>query len=222
MGWVMMSERDLNRIEVLAQVDVGELSIEAASGLLALSRRQVFRLLRRYRSEGAASIRHKSRGQPPNNKLDPARRAFALALIRESYAGFGPTLASEALAEHHGLRVSRETLRKWMIEDGLWLSRQLRRRLHQPRLRRERYGELVQIEGSDHRWFEDRAEPCTLLGFIDDATSKLMELRFVAAESTFAYFDAFESYLVRHGRPVAFYSDRHSVFRIAKPNPHVN
>ena len=96
------------------------------------------------------------------------------------------------LAEKHGLKVSRETLRGWMIEAGLWLSRQQRRRFHQPRLRREALGELVQIDGSEHRWFEDRAEPCTLLVFIDDATGRLMQLRFVPSESAFAYFEALQ------------------------------
>jgi len=103
-----------------------------------------------------------------------------------------------------------------MVEDGIWLSRKQRRQIHQPRLRRECFGELIQIDGSDHRWFEDRAPPCTLLVFIDDATSTLMELRFVQSESTFSYFEALESYLQKHGRPVAFYSDKHTVFRVAK------
>lgn len=103
-----------------------------------------------------------------------------------------------------------------MAEDGLWLSRKQRRACHQPRLRRECYGELVQIDGSDHRWFEGRAPPCTLLVFIDDATSTLMQLRFVTSESTFSYFEALEGDLVAHGRPVAFYSDKHTVFRVAQ------
>lgn len=145
-----------------------------------------------------------------------AKRDYALSLVKGSYPDFGPTLAAEKLAEHHGFTVSRETLRKWMIEDGIWLSRKQRRTFHQPRLRRECYGELIQIDGSDHRWFEDRAPPCTLLVFIDDATSTLMELRFVKSESTFSYFEALEGYLVQHGRPVAFYSDKHTVFRVSK------
>lgn len=103
-----------------------------------------------------------------------------------------------------------------MAEGGLWLSRKQRRACHQPRLRRECYGELVQIDGSDHRWFEGRAPPCTLLVFIDDATSTLMQLRFVTSESTFSYFEALEGDLVAHGRPVAFYSDKHTVFRVAQ------
>lgn len=218
----MMSERELQRIEVLAQVIDGRLNVDVGAGILGLGRRQMFRLLKRYRTDGAAAVRHRSRGQPANNLIPPARRDRALSLIRERYADFGPTLAAEKLADTHGIRISRETLRKWMIEDGLWLPRQHRHRIHQPRLRRECLGELVQIDGSEHRWFEDRGPPCTLLVFIDDATSRLMELRFVASESTWSYFGALESYLTRHGRPVAFYSDKHTVFRIPKPNIHSN
>lgn len=221
MGWVMMSERELNRIEVLAQVDDGQLSVQNGANMLGVTKRQMFRLLKRYRTEGAPAIRHKSRGKSPNNKIHNAKRDYALALVKEKYADFGPTLAAEMLAEHDGFKVSRETLRKWMIEDRIWLSRKQRRTFHQPRLRRECFGELVQIDGSDHRWFEDRAGPCTLLVFIDDATSMLMELRFVQSESTFSYFTALESYLLKHGRPVAFYSDKHTVFRVAKPNEHM-
>ena len=111
------------------------------------------------------------RGKAPNNKIHKAKRDYALALVKENYADFGPTLAAEMLAEHHGFKVSRETLRKWMQDDGLWLSRKQRRAIYQPRSRRECFGELIQIDGSDHRWFEDRADPCTLLVFVDDATS---------------------------------------------------
>jgi hypothetical protein len=114
------------------------------------------------------------------------------------------------------VKVSAETLRKWMIEAGLWLSRKQRRTFHQPRRRRESLGELIQIDGSEHRWFENRAEPCTLLVFIDDATGRLMQLRFVASESTETYFEALRGYLETHGCPVAFYSDKHTVFRVAK------
>jgi hypothetical protein len=121
----------------------------------------------------------------------------------------------EKLVERHGLRVGVETLRQWMMADGLWIDR--RHRLpspHQPRRRRECLGELVQIDGSEHAWFEDRGETCTLLAFVDDATSRLMQLRFVASESAFDYFRATRDYLETHGKPVAFYSDKHSIFRV--------
>jgi hypothetical protein len=137
-----------------------------------------------------------------------------IELVRLRYADFGPSLAAEVLLAKDGVKVSRETLRKWMVEDGLWLSRKQRRSFHQPRLRRESYGELIQIDGSDHRWFEERGAACSLLVFIDDATGKLMQLRFVPSESTSSYFDCLRGYLDAHGCPVAFYSDKHTVFRI--------
>ncbi|MEL7048776.1 MAG: ISNCY family transposase [Pseudomonadota bacterium] len=216
MGWVLMSERELNRVEVLSQVSQGRMTATNAANVLGLSRRQVHRLLKTFQSDGPAAIRHKARGRASNNRIDPAVRDFAVALVRENYIDFGPTFASEKLLEDHSLKVSRETLRKWMQEDGIWLSRKQRRTFHQPRLRRECFGELIQIDGSDHHWFEDRGPACTLLVFIDDATSTLMHLEFVKSESTFSYFGALEAYLHEHGRPVAFYSDKHTVFRVAQ------
>jgi len=140
-----------------------------------------------------------------------------MALVRERYADFGPTLAAEKLGELHDMRISRETLRAWMVADGLWQTRKKRRgRVHQPRYRRDCLGELVQVDGSEHRWFEDRGPKCTLLVFIDDATSRLMHLQFAQTESTFSYFSAARSYFETHGKPVAFYSDKHSVFRVNK------
>ena len=165
-----MSERELNRIEVLSQVTQGRMTAVTAANVLGLSRRQVHRLLKDFQTDGPAAIRHKARGRRSNNRIDPAVSEFAVTLVRENYIDFGPTFAAEKLAEDHGLKVSRETLRKWMQDAGIWLSRKQRRTFHQPRLRRECLGELIQIDGSDHRWFEDRGPACTLLVFIDDAT----------------------------------------------------
>ncbi|WP_077967510.1 ISNCY family transposase [Ensifer adhaerens] len=216
MGLIAMSERDLQRIEVLSKVIAGRMTLASAARVLELSTRQVRRLLERINTGGAASIRHKAIGRPSNNRISDGVRDYAVTLVRERYVDFGPTLAAEKLAERDGLRVSRETLRQWMAEAGLWLSRRQRRTFHQPRLRREAYGELVQIDGSEHRWFEDRGPPCSLLVFVDDATGKVMQLRFVRSESAFSYFEALALYLEHHGAPVAFYSDKHSVFRVAK------
>jgi hypothetical protein len=212
----MMSERDVQRIEVLSEVASGRRTIAAAAAVLVLTPRQVHRLLRRLRAGGGAALAHKARGRPSNNRIALGMRDYALSLVRDKYADFGPTLAWEMLTQRHGLKVSRETLRMWMVQAGMWLSRKQRRNFHQPRLRRESLGELVQIDGSEHRWFEDRADPCTLLVFIDDATGRLMQLRFVASESTIAYFEALRGYLEAHGRPLAFYSDKHTVFRVSK------
>jgi len=216
MGLIAMSERDLQRIEVLSKVIDGRMTLVSAAHVLDLSTRQVRRLLQRMRTGGAASIRHKAIGRPSNNRISDGVRDYAVTLVGERYADFGPTLATEKLAERDGLRVSRETVRGWMVDAGLWLSRKQRRTFHQPRLRREAYGELVQIDGSEHRWFEDRGPACSLLVFVDDATGKLMQLRFVRSESTFSYFEALELYLKDHGAPIAFYSDKHTVFRVPK------
>ncbi|WP_299657358.1 helix-turn-helix domain-containing protein, partial [uncultured Jannaschia sp.] len=123
MGWVTMSGRELRRVEVLAQLDDGRIDATSAAHVLAMSRRQVFRLLKRFRDEGPSSLAHRARGRVPNNRIGDAVREVALDLVREKYSDFGPTLAAETLAERHDLRVSRETLRRWMVEDGLWLTR---------------------------------------------------------------------------------------------------
>jgi transposase len=217
MGWVEMSERELRRAEVLASVMAGRLTVTAAAEVMGVTRRQAHRLALRFADDGAAGLRHQARGRPSNRLLGPHVRQMAIAYVSEKYRDFGPTFASQMLLERHGLTVSRETLRKWMTTEGLWLSRKQRRQFHQPRVRREHFGELVQIDGSEHRWFEDRGPRCTLIVFIDDATGRLVALQFAQSESAFAYFEALKGYLTSHGRPLAFYSDKHSVFRVSKP-----
>ena len=143
-----------------------------------------------------------------------AAKESALAIIREWYWDFGPTLVAEKLREVHGITLGRETLRLWRIDAGLWLDRKQRqKRVNQPRSRRDCVGELVQLDGSEHWWFEDRGPQCTLLVFVDDATGRLMHLEFVESESTFAYFRATRSYLQAWGKPIAFYGDKHGDFR---------
>jgi transposase len=211
----LMSEAELSRLEVLRDLDQQRLPIAAAAQLLGLERRQVFRLLQAFRAEGPAGLISKRRGRPSNRRKPTALRTEALAILRERYWDFGPTLAAEKLGELHGIVVGRETVRKWMIEAGLWRDRKQRlQRVHQPRYRRDCVGELVQVDGCEHWWFEARGPQCTLLVFIDDATSRLMHLQFVESESTFAYFHATRAYLEAWGKPVAFYSDKHGVFRV--------
>jgi hypothetical protein len=213
-----MSDGELRRLEVLRDVDRGSLPVGAAAQLLERSERQVWRLLKAFRAEGAPGLISKKRGRPSNRKTSEAIRSAVLWIVRQNYADFGPTLAAEKLAGEHGFAFSSETLRKWMIAEGLWLDRkQRRRRVHQPRHRRECVGELVQVDGCEHWWFEDRGPQCTLLVFVDDATSRLMHLQFVESESTFAYFHAARAYLEAWGKPVAFYSDKHGVFRVNHP-----
>jgi hypothetical protein len=216
MGWVVMSERDLHRVGVLSEIHLGNRTLASGAALLGLTTRHIRRLLDRYAEFGASGLVHGLRDRPSNRCRAAADREQALALVQDHYAGYGPTLASEKLAERHGLDVPRETLRSWMCDAGLWLTRSQRRRFHQTRPRREHFGELVQIDGSEHRWFGSDHPPCTLLVFIDDSTSRLMQLQFVPSESTQSYFNALEGYLTEHGCPVAFYSDKHAVFRITK------
>ncbi len=155
------------------------------------------------------------RGKPGNYQLDQQVVREALDLLKARYHDFGPTLAHEKLVEVHRLRISRESVRKLMIDEKLWKPRRAKKApVHQMRERRACLGELVQIDGSDHGWFEGRGPRCTLLVFIDDATGKLLELWFVEAESFFAYAD---HYFERYGKPVAFYSDKHGVFHVNTP-----
>ena len=210
-----MSAGELDRVSIIAATSEGRMRQRDAAVRLGLCVRQVKRLVRRYRGGGAAALASGHRRGHSNNALDAAVRKSALKLVRNRYADFGPTLAAEKLGEVHGIRVSRETLRKWMIGDGLWEAKRRKlARVHQGRPRRPRLGELVQVDGSPHRWFEERGGECTLIVYIDDATSRLMVLRFVAAETVRAYMETLEEYLGLHGRMVALYSDRHSVFRV--------
>src|SRR6202021_1649471 len=216
---ITMSRNELTRLRVLIDVADGPLSVADATGLIGVGRRQIYRLLQAFRADGADGLISRKRGGPSNRALGSVFRETVLAIVRERYADFGPTLAAEKLSELHGLDLGVETLRQWMIGAGVWVRRKDRlKRIHQPRARRDCLGELVQIDGSEHWWFEDRGPQCTLLVFIDDATSRLMHLQFVQSESTFAYFNATQRYLEQHGKPVAFYTDKHAVFRVNKPS----
>jgi transposase len=211
---VSLSMRELDRLKVIQAIVETGLKPGRAAERLGLTVRQVERLVSRYRDHGPSGVTSGRRGRPGNRKLDEGLALRALTIIRERYTDFGPTLAREKLEECHGIRLSKETVRHLMTEAGLWTPRAQRPpKVYQPRARRACLGELVQIDGSDHRWFEERAPACTLLVFVDDATSRLMVLHFTATESTFSYFEATRAYLERYGKPVAFYSDRASVFR---------
>ena len=210
-----MSKKELDRVAIMDRIAERRLRQTEAAEMLGLSPRQVGRLFRAYRREGAGALASKKRGRTSNRKHPESLKQRALALVRSHYHDFGPTLAREKLAERHDLDVAVETLRLWMTEAGIWVPRSQRaKRSYQPRERRACFGELVQIDGSKHAWFEDRAEVCALLVYIDDATGTLMELRFARSEATFDYFEATRSYLIRYGKPVAFYSDRHSIFHV--------
>lgn len=145
MGWVLRSKRELNRVEVFSQVPQGRMTATTAANVLGFGCRQGHRLLKTFQADGPAAIRHNARGRASNNRIDPAVRNYAVTLVRQNNINFGPTFAAEKLGEDHGLAVSHETMRKRMIEDGLWLPRRERRKFHRPRLRRECYGELSQL-----------------------------------------------------------------------------
>jgi len=186
-----------------------------AARMLGISTRQVKRLWQAYRKRGAKGLVSQRRGKPSNNRLEAGVKQQALDMIKEKYEDFGPTLAHEKLTEEHKLQISRESVRRMMIEEGLWKPKRAKQPpVHQMRERRACFGELVQIDGSDHEWFEGRGPRCSLLVLMDDATGQLMELWFVAHESFFGYCEAVRHYFERCGKPVAFYSDKHGIFRV--------
>jgi len=194
---ITMAMRELDRLKVIQAVIDGTLKPGRAAERLGLTDRQVRRLVNRVRAEGPPGIVSKRRGQPSNHRLSPDIARMTL--------------------EIHGLYLSRETVRGIMADAGLWIPRKLRSvSVYQPRNRRHCVGELIQIDGSDHDCFEGRAKPCTLLVYIDDATSRLMHLHFTYSESTFSYYEATRRYIELHGKPQAFYSDQASVFRVNK------
>jgi hypothetical protein len=212
---IAMSRTEIDRMSVLQDLATSRIKIAEAATLMGLGRRQVFRLAKGYAQRGPAALVSRKRGRPSNHAYHADLRDAAIGIIRERYPDFGPTLAAEKLAELHDIHLARETVRQWMITAGLWKDRRARlKAVHQPRYRRDCLGELIQIDGSEHWWFESRGPRCTLLVYIDDATSRLMHLQFVESESTFDYFAATRAYLERHGKPVAFYSDKHGVFRV--------
>src|SRR3954469_21979955 len=181
---IAMSRPEIDRMHVLRDLEAGRMTVNEAAQRTRLTRRHVFRLAKAYRERGPSALVSTRRGQPSNHRYPAALRTETLGLIPAHYADFGPTLACEKLAEQHGIHLGGETVRQWMLADGLWRDRKQRLKpVHQPRYRRDCVGELVQIDGSEHGWFEDRGPPCTLLVFIDDATSRLMHLRFCTCAS---------------------------------------
>jgi transposase len=209
---IEMNQAERDVLKVMGPVLKGDRTQGEAARLLGLSVRQVRRLQRRMDSEGDGAVVHGLRGRPSNRRLAEAVRAQVLRVYRERYAGFGPTLAAEKLAETHGLAVSRETLRQWLMAEGLWSRQRHRDRHRSRRERRACFGEMVQADASDHDWLEGRGPALALVGMIDDATSRVVA-RFHVAETTEAYMDVLWRWLKKHGRPVSWYTDGHSIFR---------
>jgi transposase len=214
-GVLLMSGAERDRAFLVRQAVEGLVSQREASERLGISVRQFKRLVRAWRSDGDAGLVSRQRGRPSHRRMNEALRSRIGGLLKEKYADFGATLATEKLLELDGITVSVEMVRRIQIGLRLWRPKTRRaRRVFQLRERRPRFGELIQIDGSPHDWFEGRAPRCTLIVFIDDATSRLTALRFAPVESGKAYLDTLRDQVLTHGRPLAFYSDRHGIFRV--------
>jgi len=211
MDLLTMSKEELSRLEVMEHLQEKRMGQRTAAEVLGVSIRQVKRLLRVYRREGAAGLISQQRGKPSHHQLDGELVRAALDLLKGRYADFGPTLAHEKLVELHRIELCLGSVRKIMIEEGLWKAKKIRER-------RACHGELEQMDGTDHDWFEGRSERCTLLVRIDDATGILGALLFVPEESFFGYCALLRQYLAAHGRPAGLYTDKHGIFRVNIPN----
>lgn len=212
---VNMTQKMYDRSKVLEKLVERRVTQEEAAVMLAISVRQVQRILKKFKDKGIHSLVSKKQGQPSNNKLP----RFLVARIdeivtNELYAGFRPTFMCEKLEEYHRIKISHETTRQIMIQNGVWIAHKEKRPvIHQRRLPRARRGELVQIDGSHHAWFEDRRGPCVLLVFIDDATGQI-DAKFSEAETTLGYMMLAKEYIIKHGKPLGMYSDKHGVLRV--------
>jgi hypothetical protein len=214
---IAMSNAEVNQIEIFEKLVRKEIKQKKAGEILGLSVRQIQRKLHDYKLNGAKSLAHKSRGKVSNRIIQQKIIDESMDIIREKYWDFGPTLAHEKLVENHGITVSREKLRQEMVFVGLWKpSRRRKAQVHQLRERRACFGELVQLDGSPHDWFENRGEYCNLNVMIDDATG-IPFLDFSTVETTQDYFRLAEQYFIQHGLPLAIYADKHSIFRINTP-----
>lgn len=212
-----LNEVELDRYVTIERVIRGDLLQKEAAEQLGISCRQVRRLQREVECQGAQGVKRCAKGG--NRRHKDTFKDSVLEAVKTHYSDFGPSFASEKLAERDGLYINKETLRQWMMEAGIWKGK-VRKScpLHQSRHRRFRYGELIQIDGSYHDWFEGRGETCCLIVMIDDATSRLQYIQFEDAETTLGYFRGVQSYVLTHGRPVAWYSDKHSIFKTSRPD----
>jgi len=209
-----MTEEELHRKTIVEQAIAKRITQKEGAARLHTSERNFRRILFRYRQNGDIGLVSKHRGKPSNHRLEDDKRETIVEMIADpKYSGFGPTLMSEKLEEYQGIVVSRETVRQLMIEEGRHHPRVKKKRVHLQRERRERRGELVQIDGSYHAWLEGRGPKACLLLFVDDATSAVLAAEFVNQESFFAYGKLCKTYFRSTGLPVAFYSDKFSVFR---------
>lgn len=209
-----MSEKALERHAVVTLIDSGVIKTGKGAKRLGITPRQMRRIRRRYAQEGVSGLNSKHCGQKPGNAIGEAIRQAVLGMLESGYQGFGPTLLTEKLRQTHGITISTESARQLMITAGHWRAKrgaEIKR--HPLRKRRARFGELIQIDGSPHDWFEGRSARCTLLVMIDDATGRLTQLRFAPTETTLGYMHCLFAHIRCYGIPLALYSDRHSIFR---------
>jgi hypothetical protein len=211
-GILMVSQEELKRLHVIEKVLEGIIKQVEAAEILSLSGRQVRRIVKRVRNEGHRGVIHKSRGRPSNRRIPHKIKDRVIRLCRAQYKGFGPTLASEKLLERDGIEINDETLRGWLIEAGDWKKRRRRGRHRQWRERKHHEGEMVQMDGSHHAWFEDRADPCVLMSYIDDATGAAFG-RFDGYEGTIPAMDSFKRYIQQRGLPMKVYLDKHTTYK---------
>jgi len=212
-----MNKKERERLKAIIRLEEGTLSQKVAAEQLSLGLRQLQRLISDYRKNGEKAIISKHRGKKSNNSLSDGLKKEIITTINNKYWDFGPTFAHEKLIEDHGVKVSVSSIRKIMVENNIWISKKVKaKKVHQRRAPRECYGELIQMDGSYHDWFEGRAPECCLIVLIDDATSKIMWLQFVKWESCFAYFRALKKYIKRYGKPLSIYTDRLAVFETTR------
>jgi len=209
---IVASQEELRRLHVIQKVLEGGMKQVEAAEILSLSSRHIRRVVKRVRGEGQRGIVHRLRGRPSNRKIPDQLKDKVIKLYRTAYKDFGPTLASEKLLERDGVSISDETLRGWFIKAGDWKRVRKQRKHRQWRERKGYRGEMVQIDGSHHAWFEDRGDPCVLMGYIDDATGDVFG-RFYDYEGTMPAMDSFKRYSRRRGLPLKVYLDKHSTYK---------
>ncbi len=210
-----MSQRELKRLHVIRKAIERRIKQKEAAQLLEISQRQIRRLVKRVREESDGGIIHRWRGRPSHNAIPKAIKERALSLCRGIYAGFNPTLASEKLFERNKIQISRETLRQWFISESVSYEKRKARPHRKWRPRKEHCGQMVQMDGSHHDWFEGRGPRCVLMGYIDDATNRVYA-RFYDYEGTFPAMDSFKRYILRYGLPMSVYLDRHPAYKSLK------
>lgn len=209
---IMLRQEELKRLHIIRKVSEGVLKQKEAAEILLISDRQVRRVIKRVREEGDRGIAHRSRGKTSNRRLLEKTREKVIRLYRQRYKGFGPTLFCEKLLEIDGIKISDETLRKWLIESGDWKKVRRGRRHRKWRERKESLGEMIQMDGSRHDWFEGRGEELVLMAYIDDATNRVFA-RFYDYEGTIPAMDSFKRYIEEYGIPMSVYLDKHSTYK---------